>query len=625
MPRPFRRPDTDRAIVVLSAAVVVFLIVFALYWARVVLIPVALAVFFTFILSPVVLVLQRRGLGRVLSVCLAMAATVIAVSAVGLVVGRQVAQLTKTLPDNAEKVKQKVAAIKGWVSDNRGSRFADLVSDVYESIAGSTSESPPSGETGKPPTVVVESSPSWAVRAEGFVSPAAEMLGQAAFTFVLLLYMLLRREDLRNRMIRLVGHGRVTTTTKAVDETSRRISRYLLVQFVLNASFGLVITTGLFFMGIDYAPLWGFVAFLMRYVPYIGTWIGVIPPALFTFAVTDGWAMTIMVLVLFLGLELICNNVFEPLLYGSRLGLSEVAQLVAAAFWAFLWGPVGLILSGPLTTCLLVVGKYVPEWTFLNVLLGDEPVLSPRVAFYQRLTARDQDEAAEIVEKELASRPPEDVFDDVLLPALAAVRRDVAEGRLSEDDLNFVTHSVQEFAEEAAEARAAQAKADEARPPAEPAHAEERARVVFIPARDSADHAAAELLARLLDPALWDIEVGKASPLPTELVARLEEHPPSAVVIGSLPPGGLTHTRYLYKRLRQQFPDLKVLIARWATGDKDSAWERFRDAGADEVVTTLKDARTFLDGWRAVFTSSATPPRTDERKAPARAIGTVPA
>jgi hypothetical protein len=378
-------------------------------------------------------------------------------------------------------------------------------------------------------------------------------------------------------------------------------------------------------MGIPYAPLWGFIAFLMRYVPYIGTWIGVIPPALFTFAVTDGWGMTIVVLVLFLGLELVCNNVFEPLLYGSRLGLSEVAQLVAAAFWAFLWGPVGLILSGPLTTCLLVLGKYVPQWQFLNVLLGDEPVLSPRVAFYQRLTARDQDEAAEIVEKELASRPAEEVFDDVLLPALAAVRRDIVEGRLSEDDLNFVTASVQEFAEEAAEAKAAEAKAEEAKAAAEPGPAQARARVVFIPARDSADRAAAELLARLLDPALWDVEVEKASPLPTELVARLEEHPPSAVVIGSLPPGGLTHTRYLYKRLRQQFPDLKVLIARWASADKDSAWDRFRDAGADEVVTTLKDARTFLDGWRAVFTSSATPPRTDERKPPAWAIGTVPA
>ncbi|HKA08515.1 MAG TPA: AI-2E family transporter, partial [Gemmataceae bacterium] len=361
MPLPFRRPDSDRAIVVLSATVVVFLIVVALYWARAILIPVALAIFFTFILSPVVLALQRRGLGRVLSVCLVMAATVIGVSAVGLVVGRQVAELTRTLPDNAEKVKQKLATVKGWMSDDRSSRFAEFVNDVYKTIARSPKEPVPH-DPATPPPVVVETSPSWLVRAEGFVSPAAEALGQAAFTFVLLLYMLLRREDLRNRMIRLVGHGRVTTTTKAVDETSRRISRYLLAQFVLNASFGLVITVGLLLMGIPYAPLWGFIAFLMRYVPYIGTWIGVIPTVLFTFAVTDGWGMTVMVLVLFLGLEIVCNNVFEPHVYGSRLGLSEVAQLVAAAFWAFLWGPVGLILSGPLTTCLLVLGKYVPEW-----------------------------------------------------------------------------------------------------------------------------------------------------------------------------------------------------------------------------------------------------------------------
>jgi len=618
MPHPFHRPDTDRATVVLSATVTVFLIVVALYWARAILIPVALAIFFTFILSPVVLTLQRRGLGRVLSVCLVMAASVIGVSGVGLVVGRQVAELTETLPDNAEKVKQKLATVKGWVSDNRGSRFAKFVTDVYETLAGSPKGSPAAGDPGTPPKVVVETSPSWLVRAEGFVSPAAEVLGQAAFTFVLLLYMLLRREDLRNRMIRLVGHGRVTMTTKAVDETSRRVSRYLLAQFVLNASFGVVITIGLFVMGIPYAPLWGFIAFLMRYVPYIGTWVGVIPPVLLTFAVTDGWGMTVMVLILFLGLELVSNNVFEPRVYGSRLGLSEVAQLVAAAFWAFLWGPVGLILSGPLTTCLLVLGKYVPHWQFLNVLLGDEPVLSPRVAFYQRLAARDQDEAAEIVEKELGSRPLEEVFDDVLLPALAAARRDVTEGRLSEDDLKIITGSVQEFAEEAAEAKAASTA------PA-PAPAEDRARVVLIPAKDSADYAAAELLARLLDPALWEAEVTKANPLPAELVAQLEKRPPSALVIGSLPPGELTHTRYLYKRLRQHFPDLKVLIGRWAVGGNEPGWERFRDTGANEVVATLKEARAFLDGWRAVFASSATPPRTEDRKLPAWTIGTVPA
>jgi len=610
MPRTFRRPDSDRALAVLTATVVVSVIVAALYWARVVLIPVALAVFFTFVLSPVVLFLQRRGLGRILSVVVVMTATVLAVGAVALVVGRQIAQLTQTLPDNEVKIKQKVATLKDWVSANQGSRFADLMSDVYDLIAGTPKAEPLPGDPGTPPAVVVESSPSWVVRAQGFLSPAAEALGQAAFAFVLLLFMLLKREDMRNRMIRLLGHGRVTTTTKAVDETSRRISRYLLVQFILNASFGLVITLGLLVMGIGYAPLWGFIAFLMRYVPYVGTWIGVIPAALFTFAVTDGWGMTIAVLILFLGLEVICNNVLEPLLYGSSLGLSEVAQLVAAAFWAFLWGPVGLILSGPLTTCVLVLGKYVPQWRFLNVLLGDEPVLSPRVAFYQRLAARDQDEAADIVDKELETRPLEQVFDDILLPAVALAKRDVGEMRLSNDDLAFVTTSVHELVDETAEIAPAEAPAGSPGP---------RARALLV-AKDAADHAGVELLARLLDANLWEVEVAPANTLPSDMLEQVEKFRPAVVVIGSFPPGGLTHTRYLYKRLRQKFPDLKVVIGRWTGSEESIAWQRFRDAGADAVVSTLAEARTFLDGWRAVF-AEASPPKAEGRKA--KAIGTV--
>jgi predicted PurR-regulated permease PerM/methylmalonyl-CoA mutase cobalamin-binding subunit len=619
MPRPFRRPDSDRAIAVLTATVVVCFITAALYWARAIFIPLALAIFFTFILSPVVHVLQRRGLGRALSVGLVMTATVLTVGAVGLVVGRQVAQLTQTLPDNAEKIKQKVATIKDWVSANQGSRLADLVSEIYDTFAESPTGPQLPGDPSKPPTVVVESSPSWIVRAQGFVSPAAEMLVQAAFTFILVVYMLLRREDLRNRVIRLVGQGRVTTTTKAVDEVSRRISRYLLAQFLLNTSFGLVITGVLLLMRIPYAPLWGFIAFLMRYVPYIGTWIGVIPPALFTFATSEGWGLTVGVLVLFLGLEALCNNIFEPLLYGSRLGLSEVAQLVATAFWAMLWGPIGMILAWPLTTCLLVIGKYVPQGQFLSVLLGDEPVLPPRVTFYQRLTARDQDEAAAIAEKELSTRPAEQVFDDLLVPALSVARQDAADGRLSDDDLGYVTGAVREVAEEVSEFKAADAPAgDEGG----------RARILIVPAKDAVDHAGTELLTRLLDPSLWEVDVAPPNTLTAELIERIADTSPAGVVIASLPPGGMTHTRYLCKRIRHRFPELKIVVGRWTGASADpTAGEPIRAAGADEVTTSLEATTNLLSGWRAVFAASpvTTRPESPKKPAAAGAIGTVPA
>jgi hypothetical protein len=334
----------------------------------------------------------------------------------------------------------------------------------------------------------------------------------------------------------------------------------------------------------------------MRYVPYIGTWIGVIPPALFTFAVSDGWGLTIGVIVLFLGLEMICNNIFEPLLYGSRLGLSEVAQLIATAFWFFLWGPVGMILAWPLTTCLLMCGKYVPQLQFLNVLLGDQPVLPTQLAFYQRVAARDHDEAAQIIEKELKTRPIATVFDEILLAALVEARRDAEEKRHSQEEFVAVLGSIREIADDVADLQ-------ESKDVIEPV--ESPMSILIAPAKDAADQTAGELLARLLGPGRWQPEVAPASVLISELLAMIEKSNPAIVVIASLPPGGVTHTRYLCKRIRRQFPDVKLVTGRWldTSADIASTKELFRAAGADELTFTLAETVAHLDAWWTVLSS----------------------
>jgi predicted PurR-regulated permease PerM len=622
MPHESARSGSNKALTVLAGVAVVFFIAAALYWARVIFVPVALAIYFAFILTPPVLWLQRRGLPRVPAVILVVATALVAFAATGLVIGRQVGHLAKTLPDHRDKIRHKAETVRDWIRSNEGGRLGDLVTEISDMFSGEAKPAEPvPGTPPAPPDapqrVVIESAqPAWVSWAQGVLSPAAEVLGQTAFTFVLLLFMLNRREDLRNRMIRLMGQGRLTTTTKAVDDMSRRVSRFLLVQFLLNATFGVIITIGLLVIGVPYAPVWGFVGFLMRYVPYVGSWIAAIPPTLFTFAVSDTWGPPILVVVLFIGLELLAGNVAEPLLFGHSLGLSEVAQLVAAAFWAFLWGPVGLILSGPLTVCLLVLGKYVPQWRFLSILLGDEPVLSPRMAFYQRLAARDHDEAAEIVEKELGTRPAEEVFDDVLVPVLAVARRDAAEGRLSDDDVRFVIGSVREIAEEVAEF-----KSGEPVPGATPV------RVLVVPAKDALDHAAAELFGRTLDPALWDVEVAPANVLTSELLETIAKVTPAVIVIAAMPPGGLTHTRYLCKRLRQRSADVKVVVGRWAAHEDDAHGSaQLREAGANEVTTSMEGTRTFLDGWRAVLAKDVEPAKPAEGRKPGPAlVGTVSA
>jgi predicted PurR-regulated permease PerM len=615
MARDAVRAGSHRALNILAGVAVVFFIATAMYWARVIFIPVALAIYFAFILTPPVIFLQRHRIPRVISVMLVVLGAMIAFAATGLVVGRQIVNLTRTLPDHEDKIRAKVESVKAWVNENEGNRFASLINEVYDTFSEDSKRSNATQGVA-PPAVVVETQPTWVSRTQGVLTPAAAALGQAAFTFILLVFMLNRREDLRNRLIRLLGQGRLTTTTKAVDETSRRISRFLLVQFLLNATFGVIITIGLLLMKVPYAPLWGFLGFLMRYVPYIGSWIAVIPPALFTFAVSETWAPPIMVFVLFIGLELIAGNVAEPLLFGRSLGLSEVAQLVAAAFWAFLWGPVGLILSGPLTVCLLVLGKYVPQWRFLSVILGDEPVLSARVAFYQRLAARDHDEAAEIVEKELSGKPIEKVIDDMLIPVLATARRDAAEGRLSDDDLTFITGAVREIAEEVVDDK-----------PIEAPSADAPVRVVVLPAKDAADQAAAELFRRIFDPRHWEVEVAPATSLASEMAELVESHGPAIVIVATLPPGGLTHVRYLCRRLRQRDAKLKIVVGRWSNLEEEApGWTQLRGTVADEVTTSVEATKAYLLGWRTVLVADTRPSTAEtDRREPSSLVGTASA
>jgi predicted PurR-regulated permease PerM/methylmalonyl-CoA mutase cobalamin-binding subunit len=568
--------DWQRSLMTLAATVVTAVIVLVLYWARSIFIPVALAIFLAFVLSPIVSRLQRRGLGRSPAVILTVGIVLLASIGIGAIITHQVVMLADTLPDRKDAIKEKVANAKMWLVGNGNSRFGQLVDDVTGVIAPKRANQP---------TVAVEpASPSLSTQLDTYVSPAAEVLGQAAFTFILTVYMLIRREDLRNRMIRLLGDGKVTTTTKAVDEASRRISRYLLMQLTINSCFGVIITLGLVLLGVKYAPLWGFIATVMRYIPYVGTWIGLIPPVLFSFATAPGWGQPLAVLVLFLGLEAICNNIFEPWLYGTSMGLSEVAQLVAAAFWAFLWGPIGLILSGPLTACLLVLGKHVRKFGFLEVMLGDEPALESRVAFYQRLTARDQDEAA-LVALEVAKKAgPDAALETVVVPALCLARRDLDDGDLDPADFRFAVHAAREIA----------AEVEDLREQPEVAHDGDRARVLVVPARDEAEHVAAGILAGGLDHAKWEVRVAGDETLASELVAAAEEFQPAVVVVTALPPGGMSHCRYLVNRVRAKCPGVKVLVGRWGCGEPTTPETIDGIKGADGVDRSLAETRKRL-------------------------------
>jgi CheY-like chemotaxis protein len=414
---------------------------------------------------------------------------------------------------------------------------------------------------------------------------AIELLATMGLVVVLVVFMLLNREDVRSRLVRLLGEGRMTLTTKALDDAAQRIGRYLLAQLGLNTAFGLFIGGGLWLADVPYALVWGFCAALLRYFPFIGPWVATILPLTFSLLTADGWLQPLAVVLLFVVCEILCNLVFEPWLYGQSIGVSQAALLVAIAFWTWLWGPGGLLLAPPLTVCLVVLGKYVPALKFFDILLGDEPALTPEVTYYQRLLARDQDEASDLIREQFQEHSPEETFDRILIPALGNARRDLDANRVTEGDFDFIVGTTGEIVEEL----------DLARPQDEhDLNGDEcmvgRLEILLCAARDGIDQTALFMLQRLLDSKKYATEFVSNDRLVSEVVDLVASESPSVVCISALPPGGLAHTRLLCKRLRQRFPELKIIVGRWGLKSNiESNREQLLAAGADQLGTTIAE------------------------------------
>jgi predicted PurR-regulated permease PerM len=572
-----------------------------LYWAQKVLIPVALAVLLAFILTPFVSALQRRGLGRVPSVLVVVILVFLLLGGVGWLISQQVAGFVNRLPSYQDQLIGKIKSLEGV---GRGG----MIGNIRKSIDHITGElvakevAPEKRGTDAPPgttpnnPLYVSTAPSGWSRFLEVAGPAGEGLASTVLVIVLVVFILTQRENLRNRVVRLVGHGRIIVTTRAIDEGARRISGYLLMLLFINTTFGVLLSAGLFLFGLyaqqpaltHTALLWGFVAGSLRFVPYLGTCLAAALLILFTVAILPGWGLPLGVFAYFLVLELTTANVIEPLLFGHSTGSSPLALLMTAAFWAWLWGPVGLILSTPLTVILVVVGKYVPQLKFFEVLLGDEPALSTEVTFYQRLVARDQDEAIELVEDYLESHPADDVYQEVLLPALILARRDRERGELDADTLEFVLRAMRDILAELASLRPEVSPAAVAGGAAAPP----KAVLLGCPSRDEADEIALHFLDQMLRPQGYEVEVLSSKVLTAEVLARIGSEGPAVVCIGSLPPGGLAQARYLCKRIKAQFPAVKIAVGRWGEVENvERVEKRLRAAGADYVATRLLETR----------------------------------
>jgi predicted PurR-regulated permease PerM len=525
-----------------------------LYLARDVLIPLALAILLSFLLAPVVRRLEQWKLGRIASTLIVVIMSFSLIGAIGWIAGAQAISLAANLPEYRANISAKIRAVK--------EPGESKIAQAAEAIAELEREADPSPQ--EPLQVTPTAQTAFGQLAEWvapFVKPVATALAVVVFTIL----MLLNRENMRERLIGLIGASRINVTTQAMSEASNRVSRYLLTQLVVNACFGIPFGIALYFIGIPNAMLWGLLATLLRFIPYAGVWIAVSMPLVLAFAISDGWVMAAWTLGVFLALELLLVNGVEPWVYGRSAGLSAIAIITAAIFWTWLWGPVGLLLATPLTVCVAVMGRYIPEMGYLNVLLGVEPVLAPEARFYQRLVALDQEEASGLAEEYVQEHGIASLYDTILIPALSLAESDRHQGALDPARERFVFDTTRQIVEELA----GEAEGDASSSPS----------VCIIPAHDEADELAGAMLARVLRHEGVGSQLGSWE--------RLAGEACRAICISAVPPHAATHAAYLARRLKKRFAETKVVVGLWTSESIDKVKPRLLAAGVDEVVTRL--------------------------------------
>ena len=626
------------------------LVILTLYFARELLAPLAFALVLNFLLAPAVTLLEKWRISRAPAVVLVILVFFSSLGATAWVVARQLVHVAEMLPDYRDNIQTKLDSLHTPIGGAAGKAISSLEEMTQQlSTRGTLAPPPeiappetrrrrarqqaaaPAPKTPTEPTVdkplpvqVVEQPVSAGRYLQEIFTPILGPLLAAGVVMIFTIYMLMNREDLRNRMLLLAGMGRLNLMTQALRDAADRISRFLVWQFVVNVCFGLCFGIGLSLIGVPDATLWGALAAILRYIPYVGTAAAGTLPLIFSFAIFPNWAPALEILALYATLEISTANFFEPWLYGSRTGVSALALLASAIFWSLLWGWSGLVLATPLTVCLIVLGRYVPQLGFLHVLLGDEAELAPEARFYERLLAMDQAEAHGMADQFLTTHSLIELYDTVLLPALGLEEQDRHKGGLEETRSNYVmlstTELVAELSEykppappveppaETARERKKRLKAIEVPPrPAEvpaatdsaPAQRQPGAPVICVPAGDQADELTAMMLAQLLERDGYNTMLLSAASMNGEILERLGEDAGTILCIAALPPFVFTQARTLCQTIREHLPENRILIGLWqSTQDVEVTRERFGSARPDRVVTTLAAAMRQIEHWQ---------------------------
>lgn len=608
----------------------------ALHFAKEILLPLALAIFLSFLLAPLAEKLESWGLGRILSVISVVGVTFVVLGVLGWIVTSQLVDLSSQLRHWQGEIIRKIDDIRP-----DSSAFKEIA-EAYDAVTEKISETEPDDDASKPNDVETEQTDSVQPEAPGaliiadadisllerlkqgfqfpdgstvrdgeksrkepvdvrvvgmplsplgqiraWLGPLVAPLTTAGIAVVLVIFILLKREDQRNRLLQLFGSSHLHASTEALTDVTERVSKYLRMQFLINASYGVAVAVGLAAIGVPSAITWGVLSFSLRFLPYIGPWLSAIMPLAVSIADSTGWTQPLLVATLFVVLELLVNNVAEPMLYGRSTGVSGVGVIIAAIFWTWIWGPIGLVLAMPLTVCVVVMSKYIPSLHFLSVLLGDQSALEAPERIYQRLLAGDCDEAAEHAGAIVASGSLAQAFDEAVIPALIMAENDRHGGRLHDEQALLIHETARDLVDELAELAAAQDEKVAAAVPADlPRSDREPLRILCIPLRDQADDIGSAMLTQLLTRERVVVEQGAVSALTSELVDSVESLHVDLVILSIIPPLPPRSSRLLCRRLHDRYPQLPVVIGYWGGGKAEDIRRRLAD-DQSEIVTTL--------------------------------------
>ena len=651
--QPFRARTSEELIALLSAvatAILAFIIITTLYFGREIFVPIALAILLSFVLAPLVGVLQRIRMPRGLAVVSVVILAFVLIFAMGSLLATQLTQLAGDLPRYQSTISEKIQSFRETTA-GRGTleRASGMLKDLSKELEKPKDAAAGTGSILSPkapapltpvPVEVRQPDPSALESLQSLISPLLHPLATTGIIIIFVIFILLQREDLRNRLIRLAGSHDLQRTTAALDDAAGRLSRLFLIQLLLNGTFGVVIGMGLWLIGIPSAILWGILAAVLRFVPYIGAAIAAAFPLALAVAVDPSWSMLLWTIALFLVVEPIVGHVIEPMVYGHSTGLSPVAVVASATFWTALWGPIGLVLATPLTVCLVVLGRHVERLEFLDVMFGDRPALTPPEIFYQRMLAGDPTEAAEKAEEFLKERSLSSYYDEVALKGLQLAQVDAERGALDDERLTKIRDAVDEFTNNLsdqddrlppklrsttdAEATSAVESVAEDAPYEDlpvlskgelPSEWQSEYPVLCMAGRSFLDEAAAIMLGQLSTAHGLAARVEGAEALSTANIFRLETTGVAVVCLVYMDGSGPAHMRYSVRRLRRKLPKATIILGCWMKDMDPAGLELLRDgAKADLVAASLGEAiklcieATGIDSHRQ-------PAKQDERSA----------